>query len=81
MDIKSAACNDKAGAKMNWEIRKHSFLAFCLLCLLHWEMSKMCEEQGNYFDIAHYTAAGKHLNIKEEPCRKEATQYGYILSG
>lgn len=31
---------------MNWEIRKHSFHAFCLLCLLHWEMSKMCEEQG-----------------------------------
>lgn len=34
-------------------------------------MSKMCEEQGNYFDIAHYTTGLTNLNIKEEERREK----------
>lgn len=34
-------------------------------------MSKMCEGQGNYFDIAHYAAGLTNLNIEKEQYRKE----------
>lgn len=55
---------------MNWDIR-NSHLAFRLCSLLRCTMSKMCEEQGNYFDKAHYTAGPTNLHIKEEQRRKE----------
>lgn len=34
-------------------------------------MSKTCEEQGTYFDIARCTAELTYSNIKEEQCIKK----------
>jgi len=61
--------------------QKLSFLAFCLHCLLCCTMSKMCEEQGNYFWFSSLHCQPVKFKHQDGTAQGETTsQYGCSCS-